>query len=75
MSKIILTNHALKKLNEHGLAKSYVSDVISTGKTEKADFGGQWNAVKAYSNYEVGVNYLKEDGKIKVISVWKRNLT
>lgn len=73
MGKVIFTNRALKKLKEHGLKESYAVDVINSGEWEDSDFGGNWNAVKKYSNYEVGVNFSKEDGKIKVISVWKRN--
>jgi len=73
MAMVIVTNHALKKLSEHGLSEKYVHDVLNAGKEEKVNWGGGTSVIKKYAGYEVGVNYAKEGKKIKVISVWKRN--
>lgn len=69
----IFTNHALRKMKKHGLSETQALDAFNQGKTEKSSFGGRWQAVKKYSDYEVGVNYdQKQDGRYIIISAWKR---
>lgn len=70
---VVFTNHALSKMSTYHLGEAGVLDTFNFGDTEKANFGGRWNAVKKYHNYEVGVNYDQDqDGKWIIISVWKR---
>lgn len=69
----IFTNHALKKMKAWGLSESAVLDAFNNGQEERASFGGSWNVVRKYSDYEIGVNYdRKSDGRYVIISVWKR---
>lgn len=64
------TDHALAKMRSYGISETQVLDVFNHGTVEKR--GGESNAIKKYSNYEVGVYYAFNSGKYIIISVWKR---
>lgn len=71
MSYPIFTNHALTKMKSYGLSETQVLDAFNHGRVEKR--GGGNNAIKQYSTYEVGVYYVVDSNKYKIISVWKRS--
>lgn len=71
MTQPIFTNHALRKMRSWGLSESQALDAFNHGTVEKR--GGGYNAIKRYSSYEVGVYYILDFGKYKILSVWKRD--
>ena len=73
LSTPIFTNNALRKMKIWGLSEKAVLDAFNNGETEKANYGGRWNAVRKYPNYEIGVNYdRKYTGEYIIVSVWYR---
>ena len=55
-----------------GLSESTVLSVYSNGSVESSKLGG-YNAIKKFQGYELGVYYDKsDDGRWKIISVWRR---
>jgi len=71
MASPIFTNHALTKMKYWGISESQALDTFNSGAVEKR--GGGNNAIKKYAGYEIGVYYVTELGKYKILSVWKRN--
>jgi len=71
MAGPIFTNHALAKMKYWGVSEFQVLDAFNSGTVEKRGAGN--NAIKKYAGYEVGVFYVTEFGKYKILSVWKRN--
>lgn len=68
----IFTNRVLRKMEERNLSEKDIRYVLQAGSREKASFGGEWNAIKKYRGKEIGVNFDEKDGKIIVVSAWKR---
>lgn len=74
MTNTVFTNKALSKMKDLGLLESQVSDTFNSGTVEKWSTGEGCNSVKKYTDYEIGVAWVRDaQGKYIITSVWKRN--
>jgi len=69
---VIFTNNALRKMASLGLSEGSVLNIYNKGDKEKSNIGG-YNSIMKFPGYEIGVYYNQgNDGKWRIISVWKR---
>ncbi len=74
-NNLIYTNHAIKKISFYGLEKWQIEKALSEpDKVVPANVVNLKNVVRVNNHVEIGVTIKEEDGFIKIISVWKRNL-
>jgi hypothetical protein len=74
-NNLIYTNHAIKKISFYGLEKWQIEKALSEpDKVVPANVVNLKNVVRVSNHVEIGVTIKEEDGFIKIISVWKRNL-
>ena len=74
-NNLIYTNHAIKKISFYGLEKWQVEKALSEpDRVTPANVVNLKNVVRVSNHVEIGVTIKEEDGLIKIISVWKRNL-
>ena len=74
-NNLIYTNHAIKKISFYGLEKWQIEKALSEpDKVVPANVVNLKNVVRVSNHVEIGATIKEEDGFIKIISVWKRNL-
>jgi hypothetical protein len=75
-NNLIYTNHAIKKIGFYGLEKWQIEKVLmEPERVEWANVTNLKNVVRVTNHVEIGVTIKEEEnGMIKIISVWRRNL-
>jgi UDP-glucose 4-epimerase len=74
-NNFIYTNHAIKKIGFYGLEKWQIEKVLlEPDKVQAANVTNLKNVIKVSNHVEIGVTIKEDNGLIKIISVWKRNL-
>lgn len=77
MSKTIYTNHAIKKISDHGLKKWQIEKTLNKPDLIRPSTApGCKNYVRVNNHLEIGATIKKtDDGNCLIISAWKRELT
>jgi hypothetical protein len=61
----------ISKIKQLILSEKQIEDVFQNGSHTKVK-GDITSATRKYNGYEIGIYYTKENSKISILTVWKR---
>lgn len=71
MNTLFYPPKTINKIGQLSLSETQIEDVFRNGNHTKVK-NDVMSAIRKYNGYEIGIYYTKEDEKVTILTVWKR---